>query len=267
MDEERPKGKIIDITALLKRRKAGLRKGSGPFGTRADGNEIPPPPRGVPDKLPSLGHPKGKGNLAKAMEAVAPVIELKKLPAVQRAVLMLPAWMTPNVVTVFRTLLVGPILFCINSGYTWTALGIFLFASFLDFLDGAIAQARDSGSTTGAVLDATCDKIVTLLTFAVLIDKLPRNTALWAGTVAIFMAIIALALTVNRFGKLWMGRDKPSDVAANYAGKAKLVCETVGLSICLIGIAVAAPMLAPIGLTFLTLGLGLAFLSLVGQLR
>jgi phosphatidylglycerophosphate synthase len=105
------------------------------------------------------------------------------------------------------------------------------------------------------------------VTFAAMMDKLPKDVALWAGTVAVFMAVIALSLTMSRFGKLWMGRDKPSDVAANYAGKAKLVCETVGLSACLIGLATASPMLAPIGMTLLTLALGLAFLSLVGQLR
>ena len=105
-----PKNKVIDITSLLRRRKIGWRPGSG-SSHKADGNEIPPPPpiRSLKPP-PPMRYPKGKGNLAKAMEAVAPVVQIKKHPLVKRAILLLPAWLTPNTVTVFRTLLAIPLI-------------------------------------------------------------------------------------------------------------------------------------------------------------
>lgn len=261
MSKDRPddKNKVIDITGLLERRRkaretrqAESEDRDGPKGR----TEIPPPPMlgGIPEEA--------RSSLARIRAAAKPLADLKKDPAVKRAMLLLPDWITPDGVTYFRTMLIVPILILLQLGWHWSALVTFVFAQLLDFVDGALAEARDCKTEWGAFIDPLADKIVTLFTFAVIIDEVPWW---WSYPLFGFSLMMASALTFVR----WRKRKNPKkpSVAANLAGKAKLVCEATGLSLCILGIAVSMPELLAVGMAFCTLAFGLSLLSLTGQLR
>ncbi|GAB2769917.1 phosphatidylinositol phosphate synthase [Amycolatopsis magusensis] len=77
------------------------------------------------------------------------------------------AGLTPNVMTVAGTLgaMISALVFFPNG---WLLTGTFTVWGFamLDLLDGAMARARGHGTPFGAVLDATCDRLVDGALFA-----------------------------------------------------------------------------------------------------
>lgn len=77
------------------------------------------------------------------------------------------AGLTPNVMTVFGTAgaVVCALVFFPADHLLWGTFTVWGFAM-LDILDGAMARARGYGTPFGAVLDATCDRLVDGALFA-----------------------------------------------------------------------------------------------------
>lgn len=77
------------------------------------------------------------------------------------------AGLTPNAMTVFGTVgaVVCALVFIPNDHLLWGTFTVWGFAM-LDVLDGAMARARGYGTPFGAVLDATCDRLVDGALFA-----------------------------------------------------------------------------------------------------
>ncbi|MFD9889791.1 phosphatidylinositol phosphate synthase [Amycolatopsis sp. NPDC059027] len=77
------------------------------------------------------------------------------------------AGLTPNVMTVVGTAcaMVSALVFFPNGMLLWGTFTVWGFAM-LDLLDGAMARARGYGTPFGAVLDATCDRLVDGALFA-----------------------------------------------------------------------------------------------------
>lgn len=77
------------------------------------------------------------------------------------------AGLTPNAMTVFGTVgaVICALVFIPNDLLLWGTFTVWGFAM-LDVLDGAMARARGYGTPFGAVLDATCDRLVDGALFA-----------------------------------------------------------------------------------------------------
>jgi CDP-diacylglycerol--glycerol-3-phosphate 3-phosphatidyltransferase len=77
------------------------------------------------------------------------------------------AGLTPNAMTVLGTAgaVICALVFFPNGFLLWGTFTVWGFAM-LDLLDGAMARARGYGTPFGAVLDATCDRIVDGALFA-----------------------------------------------------------------------------------------------------
>lgn len=77
------------------------------------------------------------------------------------------AGLTPNAMTVFGTAgaVICALVFIPNDYLLWGTFTVWGFAM-LDLLDGAMARARGYGTPFGAVLDATCDRLVDGALFA-----------------------------------------------------------------------------------------------------
>ena len=95
----------------------------------------------------------------------------------------------PNALTVSRILLTPILLYLLLrgtlGGYAW-ALGIFVFASISDYLDGELARRFGVGSSIGQYLDPVADKVLVLGTFITLVFVLPDQISVWG------VALIAL---------------------------------------------------------------------------
>tara|TARA_Y100000768_G_scaffold138222_1_gene102971 strand:+ start:1102 stop:1656 length:555 start_codon:yes stop_codon:yes gene_type:complete len=90
----------------------------------------------------------------------------------------------PNLISIFRILLIIPVLLLIyNSNYD-LALFLFLLAGLSDALDGYLAKKFDWRTRVGALLDPVADKLLVAGTFIILT---------WLGFVPFWLAAIVVS--------------------------------------------------------------------------
>lgn len=155
-----------------------------------------------------------------------------------------PAWATPNRITVFRTLLILPIIWCIREEYDGWAVILFGISSTLDFVDGALAHYRNLHTPLGAFLDPLSDKLVNC---GVLLAAVPRLPSAFALPITV-MCVFALLLTFVRLGRMWRAYRKTGDVtraptAAKDVGKLKTVFEITAIILLQLGMHLDLPAL------------------------
>jgi len=197
-------------------------------------------------------------------EYALPLLNIKKRSTfIRRAMLALPGWITPNGVTIFRALLIVPIAILLAAGSYWAGLGIIAVAMLLDFVDGALAHAREQMTQAGAFLDPLADKVLICGSLLAVLGRLP-----WAFVPAtIAVCAIATILTMVRIVKMAKTRRGPEpSVAAKPAGKLKLVAETASLLLVVLGLALSVTTLLWIGFGLLCIALWYAVGSLRAQL-
>ena len=135
----------------------------------------------------------------------------------------------PNVLTVFRILLVPVLVAALLSEGPWgdlLAAIVFAVASFTDALDGWIARRRKSESNFGKLMDPIADKLLVTSALVSLVS-LDRLSA-WVA-----MVIIARELAVTGLRQLAM--EQGHVVAASYWGKLKTVAQ-IAMVLCLIAV-------------------------------
>ncbi len=203
---------------------------------------------------------------SKKQSFVSRVLTIKQHSThIQRAMRALPAWVTPNGVTVFRSLLVAPIIALLASRSYALALATFTVAMILDFVDGALAEARNEKTQLGAFLDPLGDKIVicgTLFALAVQV----KDGCLFPLSVSI--SIVAAFLTLLRVARMVFPREinAAPKIAANKFGKMKLISETIGIILVVIALALGTLPLVVLGEAILCLAVTLAACSFILQL-
>jgi len=97
----------------------------------------------------------------------------------------------PNLVTLFRFLLIVPILGLIQDGQHAVALGLFVLAGLSDGVDGWLARHHGWRTRLGAFLDPLADKA--LMTSVVLMLGWHRQLPWWLVTVIIGRDLVILA--------------------------------------------------------------------------
>jgi CDP-diacylglycerol---glycerol-3-phosphate 3-phosphatidyltransferase len=124
----------------------------------------------------------------------------------------------PNVLTVFRILLVPVLVTALLSGFSSDALaaGVFILASFTDALDGWLARRQKSESNFGRLMDPLADKLLvtSALVSLVALDRLEA----WVA-----MVIIAREFAVT--GLRQMAIEQGHVIAAGSWGKLKTVLQ------------------------------------------
>lgn len=196
------------------------------------------------------------------------IVYVKRNPAMQRLMLLLPAWVTPNAVTLFRAALIIPVIFLLRAEHYWAALGVLGCAFLLDFVDGALSEARGLESVFGAFMDPLADKILVCGTLIAIVDRLPASFMPVVATITL-LAMLLTALRIMRLA-LPSGNPKSRSVAALPVGKLKFIMQVAGtltlvISLEAAGSAAHLALLAGSGL-FLLAAIPLAFMSFVSQL-
>ena len=135
----------------------------------------------------------------------------------------------PNVLTVFRILLVPVLVAALLSEGPWgdlLAAIVFAVASFTDALDGWIARRRKTESNFGKLMDPLADKLLVTSALVSLVS-LDRLSA-WVA-----MVIIARELAVTGLRQLAM--EQGHVVGASFWGKLKTVAQ-IAMVLCLIAV-------------------------------
>jgi phosphatidylglycerophosphate synthase len=201
---------------------------------------------------------------------------LEQWPPLKAALLSLPPWITPNGISVFRTVLVVPIaaLLAWNrhidavTAIVLAALAVAAVSVSLDAVDGWLARVRDQCSAKGARLDPLMDKLtiaaIMVTTFA--FNQPPRHAV---G----FMASVTLSELAIHMSRYYSVKRKPTHDdqqqlardAAKWHGKIKMTFE------CLTVLAFIAAPLDPrlwvIGSVFALCAFPFGALSLVSKMR
>ena len=129
-------------------------------------------------------------------------------------------WNIPNVLTIFRLILVPVFVAVFRAGHPRIALGIFCLASLTDMLDGILARKLNQITDFGKLFDPLADKLMVL-------------TALFCqGAAGVFpweaIGIVLLKELVMMAGSVYM-LGNGVVVSANYFGKVATVCFIISL--------------------------------------
>src|SRR5271154_4595544 len=138
-----------------------------------------------------------------------------------------PTLNLPNQLTVLRMGMCGLLL--ISLSFTWSyaatvALIIFALASLTDWLDGAIARARNLVTDLGKLLDPLADKVLITGTLVALVER---------GVAPMWMVVIIIAREFLITGLRTIAAHKQKILAAERIGKHKTISQIVAILVSL----------------------------------
>ena len=96
----------------------------------------------------------------------------------------------PNAITLFRIVLIAPILMLILNGSFGWAMLLFWVAGFSDGVDGYLAKRFDWGSRIGALLDPVADKLLVVAMFATLAYL--QHIPMWLAILVILRDVVII---------------------------------------------------------------------------
>jgi CDP-diacylglycerol--glycerol-3-phosphate 3-phosphatidyltransferase len=200
---------------------------------------------------------------APLMEWVRKYIYLKTAPWVRHLMLRVPRWITPNGITLFRGMLVFPAAHLLLTQQYWAALLVLKIAFILDFVDGALAEARKEWTLFGAFADPLMDKVLVGGALLALWNALDKDFhAVIIANIAFAVAITGMRVVKMRFPKI---AARLPGIAATLAGKIKFNMEVVSVLALILGLALTQPWMLTAAFVLLTLSIFLAGVSFFTQ--
>ncbi len=178
-------------------------------------------------------------NDQKPMPIAERIVSVKtRSKTVRYLVELLPDWITPNLVTVFRGALAVPVFLALRDGWYGTALAVFAAAMALDAVDGAIAHVKGMSTTLGAFIDPIADKLLVYGALLALWNALPA----WIDALTGGSLLFATGHTLIRVARLVRARgvNDPAlaqSVAAKPAGKVKTMFDVMAAACIMAGLA------------------------------
>lgn len=154
------------------------------------------------------------------MKWIDKVLTKSILPLIPRAV-------KPNHITLFRislTPLIGWLLY--TEQFIWGGI-LFAFLAVTDSIDGAMARSQNQISRWGKIYDPLADKLLIGIAVLILITKYISSWLAWS-----IISIDAILLIQGGYQSYKLNRD----VQANNWGKAKMVLQSLGIMLLILGI-------------------------------
>ena len=139
---------------------------------------------------------------------------------------LIPSWVTPNMITVFRFVCTPIVLFFLLMGNYAVGLTFFLVLALSDALDGTLARLRNQITPWGTFYDPVADKVLIGSVILLIVIK-HINVAFGLFMVAIELMIIFGGVFRRRMGKM---------NGANVFGKTKMLLQVIGVSFLLIAL-------------------------------
>ena len=133
----------------------------------------------------------------------------------------------PNKLTTLRILLIPvfiAVYICTGNGFI--SAGIFIVASFTDFLDGHLARKLNMTTNYGKIMDPLADKLLVASAFVCMVQT---------GQVAAWMVAIILAREFAITSLRAVAASEGVVIAAAWSGKIKTVTQMLAIIFLLIG--------------------------------
>lgn len=136
-----------------------------------------------------------------------------------------PNFNIPNSLTVFRLLLIPPILYSFDGrfpNHQLVAFGLFAGASFTDSLDGRIARRYARVTTLGKFLDPLADKLLILAVLALLVQD---------SLLPAWVVIVVVGRELLITGLRSIGATQGLIIAATPFGKTKTISQMLAVGL------------------------------------
>jgi len=146
---------------------------------------------------------------------------------------IIPAWISPNAITIARILLIIPIYFAYRQELYWLMIILFMIALVSDATDGAHARYHNKVTKLGKLLDPASDKIIFVgVLLMIAIGRL--STAVIITILGFELLLVLFAVVLGPIVILFL-KKKPR-LGANIGGKMKMGFEGLSLIILMFGL-------------------------------
>lgn len=194
------------------------------------------------------------------------IVTLKRRALIRKAILALPSWLTPNAITWLRLVLLFPTLWLAYTGHWWWTFALVSVATFMDFLDGAVAEARNACSRLGAILDPIADKLWTVAILAMMMIA-KHDDALIMATAGL-MILIEIVIQYIRVYSQAKTNDPDAErvvITATWSGKMKMVFASIAISVLCLGLASGLTWVLVIGKIILSIAVVFGLFSIASK--
>ncbi|MBI4438282.1 CDP-alcohol phosphatidyltransferase family protein [Candidatus Uhrbacteria bacterium] len=165
---------------------------------------------------------------------------------------LIPCFITPNMVTVFRLAMTPVVLWFLSVQNFAVGVPLFWLVAFTDALDGSLARLRDRVTPWGTFYDPLADKI---FIGSVVLVVVVKHVNIFFGLLILLVesAIILGAFVRRRRGKI---------TSANIFGKTKMLLQVLGVTFLLIALWAGFDLFIPLSVGTLSLAILFAVISL-----
>lgn len=165
---------------------------------------------------------------------------------------LVPPFVTPNMLTMFRIVMTPVVLWVLYIGNFQIGVPLFLFVAFTDALDGSTARIRKQVTPWGTFYDPLADKI---LIGSVVLLVVVQHVNLLFGLLILFIEALLLVAGAIR-------NHRGIVTSANIYGKTKMVLQVLGVLFLLISLWAGYSLFIPISIGTLSLAIVFAVISL-----
>lgn len=166
---------------------------------------------------------------------------------------LIPSWVTPNHITIFRFFLVPFVLYFLWQEQWKVALLFFFFAALTDAIDGSLARVRKQITMWGTMADPVADKM--LVASVVILFVAKEVNPMFAALIVLIEAMTVTGAVIRR--------RKGKYMSANNYGKIKMVLQVVGVSLLLLAKLMGYELVVPFAVGTLAVAIVFALVSLV----
>lgn len=165
---------------------------------------------------------------------------------------LVPRWITPNMVTTLRFVLIPFVLTFLSLEMWVVAVPLFLFTALTDAMDGSLARTRKQVTEWGTFFDPVADKL--LIGSVVLL--------LVAARVNPWFALLILGVEALIIGGGIIRKRRGVVTSANIFGKTKMFLQVVGVTFLLVAAWTGMDLYVDLSVGTLSLAVAFAVISL-----
>lgn len=165
---------------------------------------------------------------------------------------LVPKFVTPNMITVLRMMLIPFILYFLFLNNYNIGVPLFIFAALTDAIDGSVARLRHQITEWGTFYDPVADK---LLIGSVILLVVIKNINPLFGILILFVDVIILI-----GGSIRKKQGKPT--GSNIFGKTKMFLQVLGISFLLLALWAGMDLFIPFSIGTFAFAIVFAVISL-----